>query len=84
MHTEIPIDEAGRVVIPKEVRDDWGLRSRGTLLLNHENGHVTLAPARPKGHLIKKGDMLVWSTGGATITQEEMNAVLDAARERRD
>ena len=57
MHTEITIqiDKAGRVVIPKEVRDEFALGPNDELTLTRENGHIILTPAQPKGLPEEKG-----------------------------
>lgn len=43
----VKLDEKGRVVIPKEVRDRVGLEEGGNIVLEDENERVILRPLKP-------------------------------------
>jgi AbrB family looped-hinge helix DNA binding protein len=43
----VKLDEKGRVVIPKEVRERVGLKEGGQIVLEEENEQVILKPLNP-------------------------------------
>ncbi len=43
----VKLDEKGRVVIPKEVRERVGLEEGGQIVLEDENERVILKPLKP-------------------------------------
>jgi AbrB family looped-hinge helix DNA binding protein len=53
------IDSAGRLVIPKDVRRDAGLRSGMAVEIVARNGRVEIEPAPLPVRLVKKGRLLV-------------------------
>lgn len=58
MKTTVTIDKAGRVVIPKALRDELRLQAGDTLELETEGERVTLRPVRSSTRLRK--DRGVW------------------------
>lgn len=84
MHTTITIDRAGRVVLPKAVRDELNLSAGDSLELKSEGGRVTLEPARASGRMIRKGGFWVFRGEGKPITLEESNSWIREMREERD
>jgi AbrB family looped-hinge helix DNA binding protein len=79
------IDSAGRVVIPKALRDRAGLRPGTELEIRCSNGVIELAPAAPRGRVVREGAFLVWEpeSGVGTVSEEEIAALVEADRERR-
>lgn len=77
----VTIDKAGRIVIPKEVRDELGLEAGETLALESEGGRVTLRPVRGGAPLQKKAGVWVFH-GGKPLSLDEANQLVRDARDR--
>lgn len=78
----VPIDQAGRIVLPKEVRVELGIQSGDVFTVSVQGNLVTLAPRKAKAGFVRKGKALVFSTqSGATLDHATVNAVLEACRE---
>ncbi len=82
MNTTVTIDGAGRVVIPKLLRDQLGLVPGDTLALQSDGESVMLRPVRSSSALRKEQGVWVFRTG-RTIAANETDRVLDALREER-
>lgn len=54
MNTSVTLDRAGRIVIPKPLRDELRLEPGDSLLLDSEGSTVTLRPAVSASRLVKK------------------------------
>ncbi len=78
----IPIDKAGRVVLPKEVRDRMGLRAGSEFEVVEEESRIILKPVEKEPKLVRKGGVLVF------VPEEDFSAngeeAVKAAREERD
>ena len=83
MNTTITIDKAGRVVIPKEVRDELRLEPGDTLALESEGERVTLRPVHGGSPLQKEHGVWVFR-GGTPLSLDEANQILRETREERD
>jgi AbrB family looped-hinge helix DNA binding protein len=81
--TTVTIDKAGRVVIPKEVRDELRLEAGDTLALESEGERVTLQPVRGGTPLQKERGVWVFH-GGKPLSLDEANQIVREAREPRD
>ena len=66
-----PIDKSGRVVLPKEVRDEFALRPGDVFIVSTNSQGVTLTPKREAVGLVRKGKGFVFSTGTEPILREE-------------
>jgi len=77
---ELVIDKAGRVVIPKTVRDRLGLRAGDALELQSEGDSVRLRPARPKTVLCKEHGL--WVYCGDSSGVDIINAIEDDRENR--
>lgn len=82
MKTTVTIDKAGRVVIPKEIRDELHLEAGDTLSLESEGERVTLRPIH--GSPLQK-EHGVWVFHGRNrLSLDEANQLVRDAREQRD
>jgi AbrB family looped-hinge helix DNA binding protein len=82
MSTIVEIDKAGRIVVPKKLRDAMHL-TPGTRLKVERSGDALVLEQdfpEPKLEMI---DGLWVMTGGPSLTNEDVNAVIDQQRERR-
>jgi len=62
---ETTLDKFGRVVIPKRVRDDLGLKPGAVLQIEQADQKILMEPANEKPHVVVKNGVLVFS-GTAT------------------
>jgi len=83
MSLELTIDKAGRVVIPKQVRDQLQLQPGDTLRLETEGEQITLRPKHPGAPVRKKGRLWVCSGTGQTLRETLVEDTLQAVREER-
>ncbi len=82
MNTTVTVDSAGRVVLPKPLRDALGLAPGDTLSLESDGERVTLRPVRSSSALRKEEGVWVFR-GGRKIPVGETDRFLDAMREER-
>jgi len=83
MNTTVTLDKAGRVVLPKMLREELHLEPGDTLALESEGDSVLLRPVRTSSPLRKERGVWVFRTGKrlpATVTDE----VLRESRQQRD
>jgi AbrB family looped-hinge helix DNA binding protein len=79
----VSIDTAGRVVVPKPLRDELGITPGTPLEIDLVDDHLELsAPRRPPALVEGPNGPVVASTG-TPITDADVRRVLEAARERR-
>jgi AbrB family looped-hinge helix DNA binding protein len=85
MKTEtIQIDKAGRVVLPKPLREQFNLLPGDKLRLSVEGSGFRLEPADVGGELVRKGSVLVFTGGFAEpITTANVNELIEQDREGR-
>ena len=83
MATTVTIDKAGRIIVPKALRDALHLEPGDTLELEADGERMTLQPVRSGSALQKEHGVWVFRRGGKAITAETTNAVLDEVRTRR-
>jgi AbrB family looped-hinge helix DNA binding protein len=76
------IDRAGRVVIPKAIRDRAGFRPDVPLEVRLEEGRVVIEAAPEPVRLVRKGRWTVAVAEGAVpaLTQQEVDATLGELR----
>lgn len=58
---ETSIDKFGRVLIPKDLRDDLGLTEGTTLSVEVSENQVILTPTSAGSPLVRKGHVLVFA-----------------------
>jgi AbrB family looped-hinge helix DNA binding protein len=80
MTTKITLDKAGRVVIPKPLREQLQIGPGDTLQLDSEGERITLRPVRPQATLKKEHG--VWVYQGET-TDASIADLIDREREKR-
>jgi AbrB family looped-hinge helix DNA binding protein len=83
VNTIVTIDKAGRVVIPKEIRDELRLEAGDTLAIESAGEHVTLRPVHGGTALQKERGVWVFR-GGKRLSLDEANQLVQETRERRD
>lgn len=82
MNSKVTLDRAGRVVLPKTVRDEMRLASGDTLDLTVKGDEVTLRPRRNATPLQKDRGVWVFRTG-KPLTADETKETPRTIRERR-
>ena len=79
----VTIDKAGRLVLPKKMRDALHLKAGDTLEIQKDDDVITLRPPQSKAVLRRKNGFWVFDTGGR-ITTEMVNQTLAKIREEQD
>jgi AbrB family looped-hinge helix DNA binding protein len=85
MKTEtLQIDKAGRVVLPKPLREQFHLLPGDKLRLSVEGNGFRLEPTDAGGELVRKGSVLIFTGGFAEpITTAKVTELLQQEREGR-
>jgi AbrB family looped-hinge helix DNA binding protein len=83
MNTRITIDNAGRVVLPKPLRDELDLGPGDSLDLESAGDQITLRPVRVTTPLTKENGVWVFRAG-QPLTAADTDAALRQVREDRD
>lgn len=73
------VDSAGRVVVPKPLREALGLRPGATVDISRYGAGLHLIPSRRTARLVDEEGVLV-ATGETTIDDEVVLGLLDADR----
>lgn len=76
------IDSAGRVVVPKALRDALGLRPGQAVDIISRGGYLELVPAATPMHLEDRGDGIVAvpDVGIPPLTTDEVRETLEQVR----
>ena len=84
MNSKVTLDRAGRIVLPKSLRDELQLSPGDTLDLTVQGEEVTLRPRRSSTPMQKKDGIWVFSTGKPMASDETAEALrqLRAQRDR--
>lgn len=79
------IDSGGRIVIPKQLRERFGLRPGQEVEIAEIEGVITVSPRYPPTRVERRDGVFVAVTDAppAPIDAEATRQVLDAVRERR-
>ena len=83
MNTIVTLDKAGRIVIPKTLRDELRLAPGDTLALESDGERVTLRPVRSASALNKEHGIWVFRSG-RRLSTEETNRALENMRQERE
>jgi len=83
---KVSIDASGRLVVPKQVRDEAGLRPGIELEIRYRDGRVEIEPAPRDVRLVRRGKVLVAEAQAPSeaLTQEIVRETRDALRSRKD
>lgn len=76
------IDHAGRLVIPKPLRDQLGINEKTPLSIEARDGEIVIAPVTPAFRAVKRGAGLVLEAEGDVppLTAEMVREVLESVR----
>jgi AbrB family looped-hinge helix DNA binding protein len=77
------LDKAGRIVIPKSVRDEMNLEPGDAVEISSNGDHVTLRPVCSAPRLRKEQGVWVFDSG-VPMTAKFVREVLREIREERD
>ena len=76
------IDKFGRIVLPKELRDRFGIRPEVELEIEETESEILIRPVRKDAKLVRKGRFLV-VTGTGPISQDIVNETMEKIRKER-
>lgn len=76
------IDSAGRIVIPKKIRDDLGLGGGAEVEVVERDGRIEIDPVPIPMRLVRKDSVLVAETDAAVppLTDEIVRETLEKSR----
>ena len=80
MTSKVTIDRAGRIVLPKPVRDRMQLTPGTVMELEGDGERITLRPVRPQATLRKESGIWVFQ---GPASDESIPELVEAAREKR-
>jgi AbrB family looped-hinge helix DNA binding protein len=84
-HDVVPIDQAGRIILPKDVRQELAIKPGDTFKVSIEGVAVTLTPNKERTGFVRKGKALVFSTAGnETLSEETVQQILESGRAEHD
>jgi AbrB family looped-hinge helix DNA binding protein len=83
MVTTLTIDKAGRILLPKPVRDELQLSPGDSLEVDSSKERVILRPVRGTGRIYKKQGVWVFHSG-QPLDADVVNRTLRKVREERD
>jgi AbrB family looped-hinge helix DNA binding protein len=79
MNTTLTIDKAGRVVLPKPVRDQMQLSAGDSLVLDSADDRIVLRPVREAVGMRKKQGIWILDVD-EPLTMETVNQTMDEVR----
>ena len=83
MVTTLTLDKAGRLVLPKPVRDELQLAPGDSLELESSEDAIILRPARGKAKMYKKQGVWVLH-GGAPLSHDVVERTIRRVRRERE
>ncbi len=80
----VTIDSAGRLVIPKPIREEAGIEPGAPLRISVRDGRIEIEPGYVKIRLVKRHGITVAERvePGPTLTNAQVRRTLKAVRER--
>jgi AbrB family looped-hinge helix DNA binding protein len=78
--TKLTVDKAGRIVLPKPLREKLQLVAGTLLQMENEGENITLRPVRPKATLAKEFGIWVYQGGPS---DDSIPDLIDRVREER-
>ena len=82
MQTEIHIDKTGRIVIPKEIREEWGISPDRPLVMEVTPDGLVLRPKR-EASMVQMHGMWVYDVPESSQMTLDIPAFIDAVRDER-
>ncbi len=82
MTTEITIDQAGRVLIPKKLREELHLKPGDVLELESNGDDITIRPQKTKAKIFKEQGIWVFSSEPTGESVVDLIDKMRAARSR--
>jgi AbrB family looped-hinge helix DNA binding protein len=79
----VTIDRAGRIVVPKPLRDALGLTPETPLAIELVGDHIEISSGAETAQVVEGPSGPVVAPTGSKITEEDIRRVLEATRERR-
>jgi AbrB family looped-hinge helix DNA binding protein len=75
------IDAAGRVVIPKQIRETAGLKPGSKLNVSYRDGKVEIEPKQPQARLVReRGRLVIAAPGIRKMTAREVGDWIERSR----
>jgi AbrB family looped-hinge helix DNA binding protein len=82
MNATVTVDKAGRIVLPKPVRDELQLHAGDSLELEISGQEIKLRPVRPKIRLQREDGLWVYTVGEPLAESVVEQTIEDIHRER--
>jgi AbrB family looped-hinge helix DNA binding protein len=79
----VSIDSAGRVVVPKQIRDELGLSPGTELEIDVVDGHLELSAPHEPAKLVRGPHGLQFAATGTPLSDEDVRRTLEAVRAHR-
>ena len=79
----VSIDSAGRVVVPKRLRDELGFSPATPLEIDVVDGHLELSARHEPAKLVEGPNGPMVAATGTPLTDEDVRRILEAVREHR-
>ena len=80
---QVTIDRAGRIVVPKAMRDELGLTPDTPLDIELVDDHIEISNPAGSARIVDGPFGPVIATTGTKITDTDIRRILEATRERR-
>jgi AbrB family looped-hinge helix DNA binding protein len=83
MTSTLTIDKAGRIVLPKPIRQELRIEPGDTFEVETQGDEIKLRPVRRQAKVWKKRGIWVFSTG-ERVTAEAVDKIIQDLRNERD
>lgn len=83
MTRRLTLDKAGRIVLPKPLRDELRLQPGDTLEIESSSEEITLRPTRGQAQLRKKHGVWVYRSG-EPLSQQTVDRTVQEVRQERE